>query len=200
MVTLKPASPASFYAPSTTHASPHWQVKLDDIHTKARVIQAILARQDALNGTAGSRCWDRGGGAEAAAEWLHDLYTYVQYPYKHLPFDAAYGGRSNADTKPLCREEAPRELHVFRKQAEAFQFVQDAAQREPLHIFSYQDPTSGVRKYMAASYEAFWRAYVACKPDERHYYEVIPESATANLHHPLVVLIYPAPLICRYAL
>ncbi|XP_057527812.1 uncharacterized protein LOC130806666 isoform X2 [Amaranthus tricolor] len=61
---------------------------------------------------------------------------------------------------------------TFPKQDEAIKFAKEHAN---VRIFSYQDHVSGQRRFLASTYQEFWRRYKNMDSKYRHHYEVIQE-------------------------
>ncbi|MBA0773644.1 hypothetical protein Gotri_008904 [Gossypium trilobum] len=61
---------------------------------------------------------------------------------------------------------------TFPRQDEAVKFAKVHANA---HVFSYQDHYSGQRRYLASTYEEFWKRYKIMESKLRHHYEVIQE-------------------------
>jgi hypothetical protein len=51
-----------------------------------------------------------------------------------------------------------------------------------VHTFSVETDGTGTRRFIAASYAAFWARYSGLEQSERHHYEVIPESSPCKLY------------------
>lgn len=68
----------------------------------------------------------------------------------------------------------------FYRQENAFAYCTRC--RSGVHVFSVELDDSGKRRFIAATYAAFWARYAELLPNERHHYEVIPEHAPCKLY------------------
>ena len=75
---------------------------------------------------------------------------------------------------------SPCELAVFSRQKEAFACAD--ASHLPMRVFSRQCEVSGRRTFMAATLDAFWSHYQACRHDRRHHYEIIRQNRPCHLY------------------
>ncbi|XP_022736410.1 DNA-directed primase/polymerase protein isoform X2 [Durio zibethinus] len=71
---------------------------------------------------------------------------------------------------------------TFPRQDEAVKFAKAHANA---HVFSYQDHYSGQRRYLASTYEEFWKRYKIMESKLRHHYEVIQEGLPCHLYFDL---------------
>ncbi|KAK9021812.1 hypothetical protein V6N11_011781 [Hibiscus sabdariffa] len=71
---------------------------------------------------------------------------------------------------------------TFPRQDEAVKFAKGHANA---HVFSYQDHYSGQRRYLASTYEEFWKRYKLMESKLRHHYEVIQEGFPCHLYFDL---------------
>ncbi|XP_057871559.2 uncharacterized protein LOC131077968 isoform X2 [Cryptomeria japonica] len=71
---------------------------------------------------------------------------------------------------------------TFPRQEQALQFAESHSK---VHVFSYQDHLNGKRRFLATTYEEFWRRYEAMDPKYRHHYEVIQEGSPCHLYFDL---------------
>ncbi|TYG42949.1 hypothetical protein ES288_D12G297700v1 [Gossypium darwinii] len=71
---------------------------------------------------------------------------------------------------------------TFPRQDEAVKFAKVHANA---HVFSYQDHYSGQRRYLASTYEEFWKRYKIMESKLRHHYEVIQEGFPCHLYFDL---------------
>ncbi|XP_057527811.1 uncharacterized protein LOC130806666 isoform X1 [Amaranthus tricolor] len=71
---------------------------------------------------------------------------------------------------------------TFPKQDEAIKFAKEHAN---VRIFSYQDHVSGQRRFLASTYQEFWRRYKNMDSKYRHHYEVIQEGFPCHLYFDL---------------
>ncbi|OMO86979.1 DNA primase, UL52/UL70 type, Herpesviridae [Corchorus capsularis] len=71
---------------------------------------------------------------------------------------------------------------TFPRQDEAVKFAKGHANA---HVFSYQDHYSGQRRYLASTYEEFWKRYKIMDLKLRHHYEVIQEGLPCHLYFDL---------------
>ncbi|XP_071712039.1 uncharacterized protein [Rutidosis leptorrhynchoides] len=71
---------------------------------------------------------------------------------------------------------------TFPRQDEAMKFAKD---KGDMRIFSYQDHTSGQRRFLVSTYKEFWRRYKNMSPKFRHHYEVIQEGLPCHLYFDL---------------
>eukprot|EP00240_Pyramimonas_obovata_P001887 CAMPEP_0118942450 /NCGR_PEP_ID=MMETSP1169-20130426/36159_1 /TAXON_ID=36882 /ORGANISM="Pyramimonas obovata, Strain CCMP722" /LENGTH=456 /DNA_ID=CAMNT_0006887467 /DNA_START=21 /DNA_END=1388 /DNA_ORIENTATION=- len=72
---------------------------------------------------------------------------------------------------------------VFPRQEFAFQWADSQAGIEcnRLAYFSFEDHTSGTRKFLISSYEEFWRRYQQMPAEQRHHYEIIREGMPCHI-------------------
>ncbi|XP_017972925.1 PREDICTED: DNA-directed primase/polymerase protein isoform X1 [Theobroma cacao] len=71
---------------------------------------------------------------------------------------------------------------TFPRQDEAVKFAKGHANAL---VFSYQDHYSGQRRYLASTYEEFWKRYKIMDSKLRHHYEVIQEGFPCHLYFDL---------------
>ncbi|XP_074573430.1 uncharacterized protein LOC141829831 [Curcuma longa] len=71
---------------------------------------------------------------------------------------------------------------TFPRQEEAIRFLKGHAQAK---LFSYQDHLSGQRRFLASTYNEFWRRYIGMDSKLRHHYEVIQEGMPCHLYFDL---------------
>ncbi|CAH1445525.1 unnamed protein product [Lactuca virosa] len=71
---------------------------------------------------------------------------------------------------------------TFPRQDEAMKYAKDY---EGVHIFSYQNHTSGQRRFLVSTYKEFWRRYKNMNSKFRHHYEVIQEGLPCHLYFDL---------------
>ncbi|KAI5657830.1 hypothetical protein M9H77_26623 [Catharanthus roseus] len=71
---------------------------------------------------------------------------------------------------------------TFPRQDEAMKYVK---KHTNARIFSYQDHANGQRRFLAATYEEFWKRYKNMNPKFRHHYEVIQEGLPCHLYFDL---------------
>ena len=79
-------------------------------------------------------------------------------------------------------EEQQLHWYVFGRQQAAFDFANRHIQN--LHVFSFEVPgkeAQDYRKYLVTTYQDFWRRYQLLAPEDRHFYEVIPEGKWIQL-------------------
>ncbi|XVE64290.1 hypothetical protein DITRI_Ditri07aG0089000 [Diplodiscus trichospermus] len=111
-----------------------------------------------------------------------------------------YGSPNGVPPKrPLSLLRLLREIHIdlseqeksnlrtelwatFPRQDEAVKFAKRHANA---HVFSYQDHYSGQRRYLASTYEEFWKRYEIMESKLRHHYEVIQEGLPCHLYFDL---------------
>eukprot|EP00976_Prorocentrum_cordatum_P090012 1187938-Prorocentrum_minimum.AAC.3 len=72
---------------------------------------------------------------------------------------------------------------VFPRQEFAFQWADSQAgvDCKRLAYFSFEDATSGTRKFLISSYEEFWRRYQNMPPEQRHHYEIFREGMPCHI-------------------
>uniref|UniRef100_A0A2K6M0T7 DNA-directed primase/polymerase protein n=1 Tax=Rhinopithecus bieti TaxID=61621 RepID=A0A2K6M0T7_RHIBE len=97
--------------------------------------------------------------------------------YERKPLSSVYRPRLS---KP---EEPPSIWRLFRRQAQAFNFVKSC--KEDVHVFALEYKVGdGQRIYLVTTYAEFWFYYKSRK-NLLHCYEVIPENAVCKLYFDL---------------
>ncbi|KMZ62192.1 hypothetical protein ZOSMA_486G00100 [Zostera marina] len=71
---------------------------------------------------------------------------------------------------------------TFPRQDEAIKFAKTHKQ---VYVFCYQDHLNGQRRFLASTYDEFWRRYEGMTPNVRHHYEVIQEGFPCHLYYDL---------------
>lgn len=66
-----------------------------------------------------------------------------------------------------------------------FDLKHDVESHSQGHVFSYQDYVNGQRRFLATTYEEFWRWYKSTDPKFFHHYEVILEGLLCHLYFDL---------------
>ncbi|XP_020590560.1 DNA-directed primase/polymerase protein isoform X2 [Phalaenopsis equestris] len=71
---------------------------------------------------------------------------------------------------------------TFPRQEEAIRF---ARTHRSCNVFSYQDHLTGKRRFLASTYDEFWKRYESMDSKFRHHYEVIQEGHPCHLYFDL---------------
>ncbi|XP_024523407.1 DNA-directed primase/polymerase protein [Selaginella moellendorffii] len=72
---------------------------------------------------------------------------------------------------------------TFARQEQALQYAD--CHRHGLAVFTYQDHTTGQRRFLVTSHLEFWRRYEKMHGSLRHHYEIIRENTPCNLYFDL---------------
>lgn len=81
-------------------------------------------------------------------------------------------------------QDANHSVKLFHTQRDAFEYC-DARPGQRLRVWAYEIDTGGRRRFIAASYIAFWRSYsrvLRVPSRQAHFYEVIREAFAAKLY------------------
>lgn len=103
-------------------------------------------------------------------------------PSNFIPPALAPGRPRQIALRALQSDEKNR-WKIFRSQSEAFEFCDSSGQRG-LAIWAFEIDKSGRRRFVAASYHAFWRMYgrMLRKNVGAHFYEVIRNQRATKLY------------------
>ncbi|KAG9147640.1 hypothetical protein Leryth_015739 [Lithospermum erythrorhizon] len=71
---------------------------------------------------------------------------------------------------------------TYPRQDEAMKYVKEHPQAR---VFCYQDHMTGQRRYLASTYNEFWKRYKNMIPVFRHHYEVIQEGSPCHIYFDL---------------
>lgn len=100
---------------------------------------------------------------------------------------------ARGDSVPAPRRDAPPYYDAFRQNA-AFEWGDEwEASRAnrgtsfpPMRYFSREDPErGGVRRFVASTYDEFWRRYKDLDHEKRHHYEIIRADRPCHLYYDL---------------
>lgn len=81
-------------------------------------------------------------------------------------------------------EDPPPIFETFPRQQMAFDYLETC--QEDVHVFAKEKDCDGKRGYIVATLPYFWHKYTRiCSPEDRNYYEVIPEGAACRLYFDL---------------
>lgn len=69
---------------------------------------------------------------------------------------------------------------TFPRQDQAVQFA-DSHGGHNLAVFQYQDHLTGQRRFLATTYNEFWRRYSKMRPGYKHHYEIIRQTLSSLL-------------------
>lgn len=94
--------------------------------------------------------------------------------------------KNHARLLSAARSDPQREFRSFPQQQSALDYIASRPQNR-LELWSFEVDGKGCRRYVTASYEAFWRFYSQQirRDAQVHYYEVIRESAPCKLYFDL---------------
>lgn len=113
-----------------------------------------------------------------------------------IPASSFYKNSKGSFISPALAPGAPRraalralerdwrhEWYTFRQQSEAFNYC-DNRPGHGLHVWAFEIDRNGRRRFVAASYRAFWRQYARMlrAKGNAHFYEVIRERTAAKLY------------------
>lgn len=125
----------------------------------------------------------------SAAHSPHGIPPKAFYGATSFIAPALHGGRGRLSALRASRNDPSRTFRVFATQQLCMDFC-DARSGLGLRVWSFEVDGCGRRRYVAASYESFWRRYAGFlrRGVQTHFYEVIREGYASKLYFDLEFL------------